>query len=1019
MENQLYTVCQQCNTNCGIRVKTHEGRVHKIEGNPYSPWTKTPHIPYATPLHEAATQEGALCPKGYAGIQSVYDPYRVRKVLKRVGKRGENTWQSIDFHQAVQEIVQGGNLFHEGHVQGLQDIATLKDPQIFASLARDAQRVAAKEISLEDFKAQHQEHLHHLIDPNHPDLGPKNNQICYSWGRQKGGRTEFIKRFFNANIGSVNTHGHTTVCQGSLYFTCKAMSEQFVEGKFCQGQKFYWQADTEHAKFILFVGANPMGANYGPPLRAGKLSTQRALGQQKIAVVDPRHSATAARAWKWLPIRSQGVAALGMGMLHYILENHRYAASYLKNCNKGAALAQQESTWSQAAWLVKIRPDGSTGDFLRASDLGHAPQQRAKAKVKKNGKEGTWNFDAFVSLQEGQPLFFDPNDADTQAQGELFVSTTLQGIKVKSVLQIYREEARAKSLQEWAEEAGTTVQELQELAQEFCSHGRQAVVDIHRGVSQHSNGFYNVAIWMLINVLMGNHDYKGGLAKASTYDINGKGGLHAMQKSRDQVQPWGISLIRHGVNYESTTLFKGYPAPRPWYPFASDIYQEIIPSAGDMYPYQIKALFLYMAAPTYSLPAGNALIPILANPKKIPLIIASDIIVGETSMYADYIFPDVSYLERWEFPGSHPSQVCKVAPCRQPVIQPLTDTVRVFGQEQHLCLETLLLGIAEHMQLPGFGAHGFAQNSALCHQDDFYLRQVANIAFGEKNDGSEKVPAASAAEMQLFLQARKHLSKVVFDEQRWKDIVGKDMWPHVVTVLQRGGRFQDAGEAYVGEKLRNSYGKMLNIYFEHIGRAKSSMTGKPFIAHAKALHSPVDCMGNALPDAHLGYDLTLITYKSISQCKTRTSGNTWLRNIHEENFIEISAHDAARLDLKENDWVHMRSASNMQGMWFINQKLTIPLSAKVRISQGLRPGIVAFSLGYGHWANGCQDMTIDGIAIEGDVIRRGGINANAAMRVDPVLQNTCLTDPIGASAVFYQSLVKLEKIEPPCPVHMA
>ncbi len=51
-----------------------------------------------------------------------------------------------------------------------------------------------------------------------------------------------------------------------------------------------------------------------------------------------------------------------------------------------------------------------------------------------------------------------------------------------------------------------------------------------------------------------------------------------------KIKPWGISSIRHGVQYDKTTIFKGYPSKRVWYPFSSDIYQEVIPSAGDMYP---------------------------------------------------------------------------------------------------------------------------------------------------------------------------------------------------------------------------------------------------------------------------------------------------------------------------------------------------------------------------------------------------------------------------------------------------
>ncbi len=291
-ENQIYSVCQQCNTNCGIKVKFVDGLVAKIDGNPYSPWTMTPQIPYKTPIAEAATVEGSLCPKGQAGIQALYDPYRLVKVLKRAGKRGENKWQTIPFDQAISEIVNGGNLFGEGNVEGLKDICILKDSKIAKELAEDAEQVAVKKMELAAFKEKHQDNLKYLIDPDHPDLGPKNNQFCFSWGRLKAGRGEILKRLVAA-LGSVNAHGHTTVCQGSLYFTCKAMSDQYVEGKFTGGSKFYWQADTGNAAFILFVGANPYEANYGPPLRAQKVTENIVDGTMRIAVVDPRCSKTA------------------------------------------------------------------------------------------------------------------------------------------------------------------------------------------------------------------------------------------------------------------------------------------------------------------------------------------------------------------------------------------------------------------------------------------------------------------------------------------------------------------------------------------------------------------------------------------------------------------------------------------------------------------------------------------------------------------------------------------------------
>ncbi len=1004
-ENQIYSVCQQCNTNCGIKVKFVDGLVAKIDGNPYSPWTLTPQISYKTPIAEAATIEGSICPKGQAGIQALYDPYRLVKVVKRAGKRGENKWQTIPFDQAINEIVNGGDLFGEGHVEGLKDICVLKDAKVAKEMAEDADQVAAKKMELAAFKEKHKDNLKYLIDPEHPDLGPKNNQFCLAWGRLKAGRGDLLKRFV-AGLGSENAHGHTTVCQGSLYFTCKAMSDQFVEGKFGGGSKFYWQADTGNPEFILFVGANPYEANYGPPLRAQKVTEGLVDGTMRIAVVDPRCSKTASRAWKWVPIRSQGVGAFGMGLMHWIIENQRYDARYLANANKGAAKVDHEPTWTQAVWLVKINEDGSPGQFLRGSDIGLPKEKRPK----KDG--GEWEFDSFVVLAGGQPKAFDPNSETEPVEGDLLVNTEIKGIKTKSVLQILKETAGSKSLEEWAQIAGVNAADIAELAREFTNHGKRGVADLHRGVSQHTSGFYNVLIYMTLNTLIGNHDWQGGLSKASTYNIDGskEGKPFNLKKQGGKIKSWGVDIIRAGSKYDKSTMFKGFPAKRPWYPFCSDIYQEIFASMGDAYPYQIKALLLYMASPVYSLPAGHELIQILSDPKKIPLIFASDIVIGETTMYADYIFPDLTFLERWEFSGSHPSVTPKVAPFRQPAAAPLTDTVTVYGEKMPLSTESLVLGIAEKMKLPGFGENAFGPGLHLKREEDMYVRMVANIAFGDKPDGSEKVPAANAEEIKIFEQSRRHLPPTIFDAKRWKQVVGEDWWPHVVYVLNRGGRFQEYQKAYKDGQLANKYGKMVGIYMEKQVTTKNSMTGKPYVGHAYYQEGPVDVLGRKLDDEAKGYDLTLLTYKHITQTKSRTSGNYWTGAVYPKNTIDISPADARRLKLADGDQVKVVSPSNEEGIWHLTPGNKKPMVGTVRITEGIRPGTVAFSLGHGHWAYGAGDVVIDGVRVPGDPRRATGVHANAAMRVDPVLKNTGLVDLTGGSAVFYQSQVKLLKV---------
>ena len=116
-ESTLYTVRLQCNTGCGIKVKLFRKNgsaiALKIDGNPYDPWGAVPHLPYKTSPFEVNTIDNAICPKGQVGIQTTYDPYRITKVLKRAGKRGEGKWMTIPFDQAIDEIVSGGLLFKQ------------------------------------------------------------------------------------------------------------------------------------------------------------------------------------------------------------------------------------------------------------------------------------------------------------------------------------------------------------------------------------------------------------------------------------------------------------------------------------------------------------------------------------------------------------------------------------------------------------------------------------------------------------------------------------------------------------------------------------------------------------------------------------------------------------------------------------------------------------------------------------------------------------------------------------------
>jgi len=1029
-ENQLYTVCLQCNTGCGIKVKLLEGLAAKIDGNPYSPWTLWPHPAYETPVKDMATIEGGLCPKGQAGIQTAYDPYRIVSVLKRKpgSKRGEGQWETISFEQAISEVVEGGDLFGEGNVDGLKAVRALTDAELSKEMKAAVQKIwdekdtEKKKELVKEFQTEFKDHLDVLIDPEHPDLGPKNNQFMFVWGRMKGGREDVVDRFVKGAVGSINMNGHTTICQGSLYFTGKAMSAKWNETKasFDGGDKFYWQVDTGNSEFVIYAGTNLFDSNYGPPQRVPK-ATDAIINGRKFAVVDPRLSKLAARAWKWVPIKPGGDAAFALGMIRWMLENEKFNKGYLSVANVAAQTVAGEPNYTNASWLVKIK-DGAPGKHLRASELGLLTKQT----VQKDGKDVDVYVDANgvefpgdtpVALVGGVPTHINVlNPEAAPVLGDMFINQKVGDFDVKDGMQLLLESAQEHTIAEWAEIAGVSENDIFELVAEFTSHGRKAAVDIHRGPSQHTNGFYNNNAWYVVNLLIGNFDYKGGTIKLSTYDRKGakKGQPFPVMTmwGEEEMSAFGVDIIRTGVAYEKTTLFDStYPTKRPWFPLASDIYQESIPSIGDAYPYPIKILMSYMAAIPYSLPGGQTTIEVLSDPKKLPLFIASDIMIGETSMYADYIFPDLSYLERWEFHGSHPSVAWKVENVRNPAISiPGWQTTKVWGEEIPLSFEAVFLALAEKLEMPGFGPNGFGEGIAYVRPEDHYLKQVADIAFGEKEDGSDSVPEADDEELRIFLDARRFLPPSVFDADKWKAAVGGDesLWRKVVYVLNRGGRYQAFEKAYKGEQVANKYGRLINLYQEKTATSINTMTGKPYIGYTKYIPAGLSSTGEEIKSD--GYDLHLITFKTMTMAKARGISNYWTLAVVPEGYLLINSQDAKKLGVKDGDTIRVTSSSNPKGEYDLQNGRKHPIEGKAKVSEGIRPGVVAFPLGFGHWSSGAADMEIDGTLIKGDPRRAVPLMANGAMQLDPVMGNVTLSDLAGGSAVFYDSKVKVEKV---------
>lgn len=996
-ENVLYGLCLQCNTQCTLKVKTQGGVVTKIDGNPYSPMNLQPQLAYAQPLQRAALVDGSICSKGQAGVQSQYDPYRLRMVLKRAGQRGSNQWKTIPFDQAIAEIADGGKLFADlgenRAVPGFKDIFVLRDAALAKAMSDDVAAIRAGKLTVTAFKTKYAEHLNLLIDPDHPDLGPKNNQFVFQGGRIAPDRELYAQRFTFGGLGSVNWYAHTTICEQAHHVAFQYATAQWKETK----GKYAWDKGTNHmkpdytqAEFVIFWGTGYNEANFGPTPMSPQLSQAIVDGKLKIAVIDPRLSKTAAKGW-WIPPTPGGDLALAMGMIRWMIEEQRYDAAFLRNANKAAAVRNGEKSWSNAAWLVDVQ----NGKFVRADAVGAG------------GK------DEFVVLLDGKPVAVDPNDESTPVTGDLDVATTLGGAHVASGFYLLRESVFAHSLDYYAHESGVDADTIAALAREFTAHGKKAAIDFYRGPIKLTYGYYAAQAIITLNYLIGNVDHRGGLVPGGgSWNVTGdKPGqpfnvktLHA-----GALTPFGVKLTRESSGpYETSTLFKrdGYPAKRPWFPFTGDVYQEIIPAAAAGYPYPIKILWLHYGTPALSAPAGHLQIAMLRDTEKIPLFIATDVVIGETSMYADYIFPDLSYLERWGNPmGTSPVTLTKTTKTRQPVAAPVPEIVKVDGEEMPASMDAVMLAVAQRLRAPGYGKGGFAPGVDFRRPEDFYLKLVANVAWGDQ--AGDAVPQAGDAELELFHKARRYLPAAVFDEAKWQKAVGPH-WRRTAYVLARGGRFEAANKAYKGAFVSHAWGKLVDVYVEPVGSGLHSVTGKRF--SGVPVYQRMQSFDGTEVTYPPEYDLHLFTYKEVFGGQSRTAGNyAGQMALMPENFIYLNAVDARRLALTDGDRVRVLSPA-FDGHIDLGQGRKIAVEGHVKVVQGLRPGSVAISWHYGHWAYGARDVSIDGVRIPGEAARGKGLVANPAMGIDGYLKDVCLTDPIAGDSAFGGSRIKLIKI---------
>ncbi|MDD3311754.1 molybdopterin dinucleotide binding domain-containing protein [Pseudodesulfovibrio sp.] len=862
-----FNQCWGCTTFCGVRVHIDEasGEVVRMAGNPYNPLSHEKHFPMSLPVKDALARLSArddaghagrstVCGRGAAMFEAAANPFRITRCLKRAGKRGENKWTTISFEQLVEEVVEGGDLFGEGHVDGLRAIRNLKEP----------------------------------ANPERPEFGPMSNRLLLTYAVDDG-RSEFFYRRFGMNAFGTKSFGkHGAYC---------GLSFRIGSGMFMDdlAKNAHVKPDYENCEFALFWGTAPTQAG-NPFKRAARLVAEaRTSGRMRYAVIDPVLRLPASNAARerahWVPVVPGMDSALAMGMIRWIIENERYDRNFLVRPNPEAAKKAGEISLCNATWLVALSGEGR-GRFLRAADLGLGGAEEYAVMDAASGKPAS-----AAGSDEGVLEF----------RGELTLASG-GAVQAATAFSLLREQADAHTLEELSGHCGVPVQRMIELARELTAHGKRAAVDVHGGMMSTSGANATFAC-LTLNTLIGNINAKGGIS-ATAGSFHGpamQGPKYDLAAFPGQIKPKGFPAIRCRAPYQKSTEFKRkqaagqnpYPAAYPWYPFTPpNMPAEHLLSHVNDHPFRYKCWINWTGNVIYGHGGlQRAVDAELKDPKSLPLIVGVDTFHNETNAYADYLVPDPCMFEGWGgFSGAWSGVLTKMSTARWPCVEPRQEKAK---NGQPVCMELFVIETARRLGLPGFGDRAIPGADGAVHPlnapEDYYLRLASNIAHFK----GQVLPDPTEEDVRLSGIARilPDIERVLPPEERGP----------VACVYSRGGRYAPYAKSYDGDWLGGQWKKPLQIYNETVGASVNSQTGEPY-AGVACFKPPLLCDGRELRAvwSEKDYPFLMTSFKS-NLINSYSVVLDRLLAIKPLNMVMLNGKDAERLGIAHGDEVEIAS----------------------------------------------------------------------------------------------------------------
>lgn len=356
--------------------------------------------------------------------------------------------------------------------------------------------------------------------------------------------------------------------------------------------------DLAHSQAFLLWGHNPSSTSL---ILAHDIVAARSRGM-KIVAVDPRRIGIGAQAEILLQPRPGTDGALALALIHALIEESWYDASFLRR-------------WSNGPFLLR----NDTGAALTEADLTSLGLGRADSYV-------VWD-----ELTE-KPVVYDPTSGSFEkdhVQPALFGGKEIRdkeggAISCQTALQ-----ALANLAARYAPERSQAITQVSAervwKAAHLLAHNRPVSMYMWNGVGQHTNATQTSRAIASLYALLGDFDQTGGNVIFPGAPVNAVDGKEFL----------GREMASHRIGRREKPL--GPPA-RPGNCAAYDIFTAILEGR----PYPVKALLNF----------GSNTVMSTGNSRRarqafcaLELAVATELFMTPTAELCDYVLPATSFLE--------------------------------------------------------------------------------------------------------------------------------------------------------------------------------------------------------------------------------------------------------------------------------------------------------------------------------------------------------------------------------------